>query len=896
MGVTVGERPARPGGRRLVARRRLFERLSAGGGVMLVSAPAGSGKTTLLRSWVDDADLRDRVAWVSVERDERDAQRFWLSLIGELSSAVGGGGDVQGLSPAPGFDGDAVVSRLLSDLATLDQPVVLVIDDLHELNSAEAIAQLEVLLARLPPALRVVLATRHDPPLGLHRLRLTGDLTEVRAADLRFAPQEARDLLEMDGIVLSDAGVAMLHERTEGWAAGLRLAAISLAGNPDPQRFVDEFSGSERTVAEYLLAEVLDRQPEDVRHLLLRTSILERVSGPLADFLTGGSGSERILLGLEEANAFVVSLDVGRSWFRYHHLFADLLRLELRRTVPDEVMSLHRAAAQWFAEQGHVVEAVAHAQAAREWRTATRLLADNDISLALDGRGETTRALLAGFPADAPSADAELARVFAGVEIERGSLDEAAAHFHVAQQLAATVPDERRRRFDVALGLGMLGVAARRGDFTAALEKSRSLEAALGTQIPGPVAVSNDLRALALMILGTVELWSSRFDEARRDLGASLELARRIGRPYVEIGCLGHLAIAARSVTRGSQLSAEAIDIAAHHGWENSPAVGQALAAHGNALVWTGRFAEAERWLDRAVRVLRAEAEPATALLLEHTRGLMYAGQGRLEQALAAFREAEKMRARLVGEHLLTDQLRTFVLLTRVRLGETDAVRAQVAAAVAGEHGKGDLRAVLATVHLAEGSPRQAVDVLAPVIQNATPDVDPVDVILALLLTAVGLDELDDRQGAEAALERSLELAEPDGIILPFTLAPVRGLLERLPKHRTAHATLLSDILDVLDGVSPPRRGAPVPAMGELSDAELRVLRYLPSNLTAPAIAGELPRLDEHRQDPHEAHLHQARHARPRRSGRPGPPTRPPRAVRQAALRHPAAPRITRTV
>ena len=193
-----------------------------------------------------------------------------------------------------------------------------------------------VFLARRPGRLRVVLATREDPQLGLHRLRLTGELTELRASDLRFTLAETTALLREAGITLSDAGVARLYERTEGWVAGLRLAVISLARHPDPERFVTEFSGSERTVAGYLLAEVLERQPAQVRELLLRTSVLERVSGPLADHLTGGTGSERILLDLEDANAFVTSLDVGRTWFRYHHLFADLLQLELRRDRADD--------------------------------------------------------------------------------------------------------------------------------------------------------------------------------------------------------------------------------------------------------------------------------------------------------------------------------------------------------------------------------------------------------------------------------------------------------------------------------------------------------------------------------------------------------------------------------
>jgi LuxR family maltose regulon positive regulatory protein len=187
--------------------------------------------------------------------------------------------------------------------------------------------------------------------LRLHRLRLAGELAEIRAADLRFSERETRELLDASGIALSEAGAALLHQRTEGWAAGLRLAALSLAGHPDPERFVAEFSGSDRTVAEYLLAETLDRQPADVQDLLLRTCLLDRVNGELADLLTGRPGSERILLDLEDANAFTESLDPERAWFRYHHLFADFLRLELRRTLPDQVPVLHRRAAQWYIRQ-----------------------------------------------------------------------------------------------------------------------------------------------------------------------------------------------------------------------------------------------------------------------------------------------------------------------------------------------------------------------------------------------------------------------------------------------------------------------------------------------------------------------------------------------------------------
>ena len=233
----------------------------------------------------------------------------------------------------------------MSELAEHRDRTFLIIDDLHELTSPEALTQLTRLLEKLPQHVHAILATRRDLPLRLHKLRLAGELAEIRAADLRFTERETREFLAASGIALSEAGAAKLHQRTEGWAAGLRLAAISLASSPDPERFVAEFSGSSRTVAEYLLAEMLECQPAEVQQLLLRTSLLDRVNGELADLLTGQPGSERILLDLEDANAFVVSLDPARTWFRYHHLFADLLRLELRRRLPEELPVLHRLAA-----------------------------------------------------------------------------------------------------------------------------------------------------------------------------------------------------------------------------------------------------------------------------------------------------------------------------------------------------------------------------------------------------------------------------------------------------------------------------------------------------------------------------------------------------------------------
>jgi LuxR family maltose regulon positive regulatory protein len=841
--------PASPGhrspvGRGLVQRRQLFERLSAtpAGGVALVSGPPGSGKTVLVRSWLDAAGLSDRAAWVSIERGERDGQRFWLSVIDALAHAVGGDAPVARVSPAPGLRGELVVERLLAGLESLERPVVLVIDDLHELESADALASLELFLARLQAQARVVLVTRGDPALGLHRLRVAGALSELRAAALRFSREETRGLLQEAGVALSDAAVAMLHDRTEGWAAGLRLATISLADHPDPERFVHEFSGSERTVAGYLLAEVLGRQPPEVRDLLLRTAVLERVSGPLADVLTGGSGSERMLHELEDANAFVTALDVRRSWFRYHHLFADLLRLELRRLHPTLIESLHRAAARWLEDHGDVVEAVRHAQAAGDWPHAARLLADGCLGLILDGRTATVRGLLAAFPPDAVEAYPELAVAFAKSRLNDGRLDESAAYVAAAERLTVNAPEERRRRLGLPLAEARLALARRRGDLGTVLDARQCLEAALRAQRPGG-APDNDLRAAAQMNLGIAELWSLRLDDARRDLEQALALARRIDRPYLEIGCLAHLGFAAPlrgvPVSGALELSDLAISIAEAHGWGADPVVAAAHAVSGLELVWLGRFGEAEERLERAHRALRPDGEPGTELIVHHARGLVRSAQGRLPEALTAFRAAQRMQALLTSEHPLTNELYNRIVQAQVRMGDTGAARATLAGMDAEERARADIRIAAATMYLAQGDPQAAVELLAPVIECTAPVLHATwAAIEASLLDAAARERLGDRRAAEASIEQALQLAEPEGIMLPFALAPVRELLERQRGHRTAHATLLTTILDALAGATTQRHAPPL--REPLSDAELRVARYLSSNLTATEIAHEL--------------------------------------------------------
>jgi LuxR family maltose regulon positive regulatory protein len=831
--------PAAP---RLIDRDNLLAALdrAAAGKVTVISAPAGSGKTCLLRAWADRPGQSHRLAIVQVQRDQQDAQQFWLAVLSEVRQVSSTTRD----SPptgTPDFNGRAMVDRVLSELAEARGGITLVIDDLHELNSPEALAQLTRLLVNLPPNVHAVLATRRDLRLRLHQLRLAGELAEIRAADLRFSARETRELLGASGITLSEAGVALLHQRTEGWAAGLRLAVISLAGHPHPERFVAEFSGSDRTVAEYLIAEMLDRQPDDVQQLLLRTSLLDRVNGELADLLTGRPGSERILLELEDANAFVVSLDPERTWFRYHHLFADLLRLELRRTLPEEVPALHRRAAAWFIQHGQVVDAIRHTQAAGDWPGAARLLADHSFSLTLDGQAQTIEALLRAFPQGADHD--ELALVRAGGDLVQGRLDEAAAHLAVAETHVETTPPDRQRRLRVAIASLKLSLARRSGHLADVVEQVRFLASPISGQSDEDIALDSDLRAVALMNLGIVEAWSLGLHDAERHLQEGAVLARNIGRPYLEVACLAQLGFASKihSFATTQRRCHEAIALADRHGWGAEPILAPALVTLASTMVWTGEFDEGERLLQRTTRALQTDTGPDIGLLVHIVSGTLQACRGHHHQALGEFSTAERLQSQLEGSHALASQVTGWMLAMQARVGLLGEARCFLASLNDERANSGEVGNARAVIFLAEGNPAAALGAVQDVLDSTAPVIGYVTVVEAHLLAGLAHRELGDLRAASQAAERALALAEPDRLVQPFAMTGSRDLLEALPRHQTDHAALLTDILDVLRGsrTTASDHSSP-PHAQELSPSELRVLRYLPTNLSRPEIASEL--------------------------------------------------------
>ena len=528
-------------------------------------------------------------------------------------------------------------------------------------------------------------------------------------------------------------------------------------------------------------------------------------------------------------------------------MFAGLLQLELRRTAQGEFHVLHAAAAGWYAGHGFPVEAVRHAQAAQDWGLAARLLADHGLGLVLNGQGGITYELLAAFPAGAVAADAELTALMAAGELTGGSLEEAERYLaQAARRLEGSkgpVPAERRGGLQILLTTLGLFLARRRGDLPTVAEQADQLLAAVEDPDAAQLGLGEDLRALALVSLGTAEAYAARLEDADRHLEQGVALARRIGRPYLEFLGLayGTLAAAFRSYVLGERRCRQAIELARRHGWGEDQAASVAYATLAGVVVCQGRLADAEPWLERAEQTLRAEAEPGAGMNLHYARGLLELARDRNEEAVSAFQAAERLAGTLVTPHTMAPRMRSHLLFALLRLGQTGRVEATLTGLDSRERASAPMCIALAALRLAQHDPQPATAALAPVIDGSAA-AHPTWVAAALLLEAISRDALGDPDAAGHALERALDLAEPDRMFLPFLLHPTPELLERHAQQHTAHAALIAEILSVLTEASRPAAppGEPRSLREPLSQAETRVLRYLPTRLSVPEIAGQL--------------------------------------------------------
>jgi LuxR family maltose regulon positive regulatory protein len=538
-------------GPQLVQRNALLDALSAGRRrkVTLLSAPAGWGKTTVLAQWALSVAENQRFGWLSVDHSDNDPVWFWMYVVAALQKISPGVGNRAVELLAMGADPvQVVLPTLLNDLDTIAGPMVLILDDYHLVVSRAVHEQLAFFISRLPANLHLVLATRSDPLLPLARLRASGNLAELRTNDLRFAASEAHQLLnKVLGLDLADADIHLLHRRTEGWAAGLYLAALSLAGRADAAAFIKTFAGDNRHIVDYLMAEVLDGQPPHLRSFLLRTSILGRFSGALCDAVLETSGSESVLEKIEHENLFLVPLDMSRHWYRYHQLFGELLRTELRRSEPDLVADLHRRAATWFETEGLIDEALRHLIAAGDIARSADLIAADWVDEFNGGGVSTISGYLDLLPEETVRQDPRLSVARAWIALSTGQLDDAAEWIEAVETgSAAHTADTRAISAQVVVLHAVHSFKT--ADVAAALDTARrAITLDLG-EAPHAACAAHCIYGSALYFSGSTQEAQDAF---RRAVG----LAAKVGDRRARIYALGYLAL--MSAERGQLADAE---------------------------------------------------------------------------------------------------------------------------------------------------------------------------------------------------------------------------------------------------------------------------------------------------------------------------------------------------
>jgi LuxR family maltose regulon positive regulatory protein len=866
--------PPRP---QAVRRQRLTERLKQGLAdgrrLTLISAPAGFGKTTLVAEWI--AGVGRPVAWLSLDDGDNDPVRFLAYLVAAVQTVAPKLGEevvalLESQQPPPT---EVILTALLNEIAAQPGPLVLVLDDYHVIEAQAVDQALNFLIEHLPPQLHVVITSREDPPLPLARYRARGQLTEVRAADLRFSAAEAAEFLSaVMGLALAAGDIAALETRTEGWIAGLQMAALSIQGQPDAHGFIQAFAGDHRYIVDYLAEEVLQRQPDPLRRFLLQTAILDRLNGSLCDAVTGQAGGSARLEALERGNVFVVPLDDRRQWYRYHHLFADVLLAHLRAEQPDQIAGLHQRASVWFERQGSTADAIRHALAAQDFERAASLV-EPAVPDMLKSRQEA--ALLGWLQAlpdpvvrRRPVLSAGYASVlmsngkFSGVEDRlrdaerwleppagtRDDLDAPAAPMVV-------VDEEAFRRLPGAVAVARAGHALARGDVEETVKYAQraldlipeddhvrhgsaaallglaawtngDLEAAHQSYAEGMASLHkaghlSDVLGCSIAV-ADIRMAQGRLHEARQTYERALEMANPPGAPALRgtgdmyVG-LGELARERNDLPAATQYLLNSQALGEHKGLPQYPyrwrvAMARIRAAAGDLDGALSLLEEAER---RYTGDFSPNVRPVAAWIAR-----LWVAQGRLGEALGWVR----------AQSLSTDDdlsyLREFQHLTlaRVLLAQYQRDRTDGALAEA-------LRLLERLQQAAEAGGRMG------------------SVIESLMLQALGHQAHGDLVSALAPLERALKLAEPAGYVRLFV--DEGQPMARLLRDAAASGRLpgfAGQLLGAIELESPPDRSdalhpassARQPLIEPLSQRELEVLRLFKADLSGPEIAEEL--------------------------------------------------------
>ena len=840
----------------LVSRERLEERLQRGADakLILISAPAGFGKTTLLAGWVEANRSAGRAtAWLSLEPTDDDATTFGTYVAASLQRAVPSvrtaAAMLEDAQPPPI---SSVLAALVNELNAVEAHVTLVIDDYHVIQAAELQEQVASFIERLPPRAHIAIATRADPAFPLARLRARGDLVEIRAADLRFTTDEAATYLnELMGLGLGPGDIAALEERTEGWIAALQLAALSIQGRDDASAFIAGFAGDDRFVVDYLVEEVLQRQPDDVRTFLLRTCILDRLTGPLCDAVTDTTRGRAMLEALDRDNLFLVPLDARREWYRYHHLFAEVLRARLADEPADLVAGLHRRASEWFEANGDNPSAIRHALAGKDFERAAHMI-ELSIPDLRQGRQETTmRRWLGALPEGIFRNRPVLSVGYVGALMSNGEVQDIDPLLTTAERWLdpsapvgeMVVADEAEfARLPGAIAMYRAAQAQLRGDMEATLAHARrSLELA-GDDDPLGRGGAAGFLALAHWATGELEVAHRYWTDAVTSL-------ERAGHTVDAIACMralaeirisqGRLREARRTYQRALQVATE----------------GRTTPLRGAAGMHTGlaELALEANDLDAAADHLLASSRldemgsglPQNAYRRRVAAALTRTAEGNADAGLGLLEEAEGV---YVGEYFPVVRpiaaLRARLYLELGRLADADDWVAERGLSI--DDDLDFLRefehVTLARIVMARSSTtgdrqpmRDAVALLQRLLAAAEAGGRQRTVIEVLVLLAIAHRALDDDGKALKAIGRAMLLAEPEGYVRIFVAegSPMMALLEAALAHgiNPRHAR---DLLAAGD------RHRKQPLAEPLSERELEVLRLLATDLDGPGIAGEL--------------------------------------------------------
>ena len=852
-----------PAGRRgLVPRARLSERLSRGAesALTLVSAPAGFGKTTVVTEWLSSVPVETRsVAWLSVDRRDNDPALFWTYVVTALQAAEPTvGASALALLQSPQCTMEAVLFSLLNDLSAVPDDIVLVLDDYHLIESRDVQDGLAFLLEHLPPRVHLVLVTRADPPLPLARLRARGDLVEVRVADLRFTADEAAAYLERVGLLLTPADVAALEGRTEGWIAALQLAALSMQGRHDVAGFIAGFAGDDRYIVDYLVEEVLQRQSEDVRSFLLQTSVLDRLTGALCDAVTGQDGGTAMLEALDRANMFLVPLDDRRRWYRYHHLFADVLRTRLQEERLERVRGLHVRASRWHEQNSDRPEAIEHALAAEEFESAARLIELAIPALRRARQEVTLRRWLEALPEELFRCRPVLTMGYVGSLMSRGELEGVEERLlDVERWLDPTTAGGDRdeseemvvvdpagfRALPSSVATYRAGQALIRGDVAGTMTHARqALDLAieddhLGRGAPaallglaywtgGHLDLARQWYAQATaslataghhsdvlggsLVLADIALAQGRLRQAMSTYQQGLRRAEQADPPLrgaadLHVG-MSHVLFEQNDLHGALQHLLVSRELGEHAGLPQNRyrwrvAMARIRAAEGDREAALGLLDEAERLY---VGDYSPEVRPVAAL-----RARVWISQGRWPEALAWARE----RGLAVDDEL--SYLREFEHVTFAR-------------------------ALVASAERAEDSPGDAIRLLERLLPAADDGSRTGSVIDVLVAQALAHQAGGDLPAALAALCRAVTLAEPEGYLRIFIdEGPPMAALLRAASRKGSTAGSVRRLIAAID-----RPSGPVPGQRRLveplSARELDVLRLLVTDLNGPDIAREL--------------------------------------------------------